>query len=140
MNQRHPEYFYAVNLKELLFDSFAGMTASSLWDGQKNLSGGYLDVSPDGTVLFYRAMSDSVFTNYLFTHTYMDFPDKGLKCELAALEARAALENRKPTEEETRAASTTPSNKAKLKKGDWGYIYKDGDDYLFAINFQIRFK
>lgn len=140
LRHRHPEYFYAVNFKELLFDSFAGMTASSIWDGQKNLSGGYLDVSPDGTVLFYRAMSDSVFTNYLFTHTYMDFPDKGLNCELAALNARAALENRQPTEDEIKEASTTPSNNPKLKKGDWGYIYKQDDDYLIAINFQVRFK
>lgn len=140
LRHRHPEYFYEVNLKELLFDSFAGMTASNTWDGQKNLSGGYLDVSPDGTVLFYRAMSDSVFSNYLFTHTYMDFPDKGLNCALAVLNAKTALENRTPTQYEIEKASTSPSNKPKTKKGDWGYIYKNNSEYFLAVNFQIRFK
>ena len=26
------------------------------------------------------------------------------------------------------------------KKGDWGYVYQEGEDFFIVINFQIRFR
>ena len=45
LKRRNPEEFYQAKLKDFLFASFAGMTASSKWDGRKRLTGGYIDVS-----------------------------------------------------------------------------------------------
>lgn len=68
INVRNPQMFYSAKFKDFLFDSFAGMTASSLWNGRKRLTGGYIDVSRDGEMLYYRAMSDDILaTIYLRT-------------------------------------------------------------------------
>ena len=98
---RNPEVFYEAKLKAFLFASFAGMTASTEWNGRKKLTGGYIDVDRDGELLYYRAISDDIFENYLFKHTYVDRPDRGYVKDLAIAEAKAAIdENRSLTDEE----------------------------------------
>ncbi len=134
---RNPNTFYKTKLKSLLFASFAGMTASEEWNGRKLLTGGYIDVDKDGEMLYYRAISDDVFENYLFQHTYLDRPDRGELKELAVAEGKCFVnENRHLTQEE----KDHLLNDCHGKKGDFGYVYQDGKDYYIVINFQIRFK
>ena len=147
---RNPEVFYEAKLKAFLFASFAGMTASEEWSGRKMLTGGYIDVDRDGELLYYRAISDDIFENYLFRHTYVDRPDRGYKKELAVAGAKAAIdENRSLTDEEIfwieHSEKIDKKTKEKkivknAKKGDFGYVYQDGEDFYIVINFQVRFK
>jgi hypothetical protein len=147
---RNPEVFYEAKLKAFLFASFAGMTASEEWSGRKMLTGGYIDVDRDGELLYYRAISDDIFENYLFRHTYVDRPDRGYKKELAVAGAKAAIdENRSLTDEEIfwieHSEKIDKKTKEKkivknAKKGDFGYVYQDGDDFYIVINFQVRFR
>ena len=140
IGHRRPKDFYLSKIKDFLYDTFGGMTATKTWDGRKLLAGGYLDVSSDGGILYYRAVSDDIFESYLLKNTCFDSPDRGINSALSITRGQAALENRKITEEEIRAASLTKSGSKKLKKGDWGYVYNKDNQYLIALNFQIRFK
>ena len=134
---RNPKAFYTTKLKAFLFASFAGMTASEEWNGRKLLTGGYIDVDRDGEMLYYRAMSDDVFENYLFQHTYFDRPDRGELKEIAVREGLIMTsENRHLTDEE----KTEIIEGCHGKKGDFGYVYQNGEDFFIVINFQIRFR
>lgn len=139
---RNPRMFYPAKFKDFLFDSFAGMTASSIWNGRKRLTGGYIDVSREGEMLYYRAISDDVFCNYLFENTYFDRPDRGANKEIAIAQANAYLEGRELTEQEIKALTfkNGESGAKRDKKGDFGYVYKKGDSYYIDFNFQIRFR
>lgn len=137
LDVRNPQAFYTSKLKSFLFASFAGMTASEEWNGRKLLTGGYIDVDKDGGMLYYRAISDDVFENYLYQHTYFDRPDRGELKEVAVEEGKCFLEkNRLLTEEEKKNIIDGCHG----KKGDFGYIYQKGDNFYIDINFQIRFK
>ena len=134
---RNPQTFYKTKLKSFLFASFAGMTASKEWNGRKMLTGGYIDVDKEGEMLYYRAVSDDVFENYLYQHTYLDRPDRGELKDLAIAEAQCFInENRNLTEGE----KTNLLNDCHGKKGDFGYVFQDGNDFHIVINFQIRFR
>ena len=147
---RNPGVFYEAKLKAFLFASFAGMTASTVWNGRKKLTGGYIDVDREGELLYYRAISDDIFENYLFKHTYVDRPDRGYVKELAIAEAKAVIdENRNLTDEEVfgleyseKIDKNTKEKKIvkNAKKGDFGYVYQDGDNFYIVINFQVRFR
>ena len=140
---RNPGVFYEAKLKAFLFASFAGMTASTEWNGRKKLTGGYIDVDRDGELLYYRAISDDIFENYLFKHTYVDRPDRGVSKALAVAEAKAVVdENRKLTDVERNKViyKNRVSGPKNSKKGDFGYVYQDGDDFYIVINFQVRFR
>lgn len=140
---RNPQVFYAAKLKAFLFASFAGMTASSEWNGRKKLTGGYIDVDREGELLYYRAISDDIFENYLFNHTYVDHPDRGANKTLAVAEAHAYIdESRSLSEAEKNLIiyKNGKSGERKNKKGDFGYVYKKGDDFYIVVNFQIRFR
>lgn len=140
LQHRRPEIFYPAKFKAFLYDAFAGMTASKEWNGRKLLSGGYLDVASDGTILYYRAVSDDVFCSYLFKKTFFDLPDRGVNHSIAEITGKAYVEDRKPTKEELDRATLTKKGKTRQKKGDWGYVFEKGGQYFFSINFQIRFK
>jgi len=139
LNVKHPEFFYPTKMKDFLFASFAGMTSSKRWDGRKRLTGGYIDVSPNGEILYYRAMSDDVFSSYLYKNTFFDRPDRGYLKDLACLKGRASLEGRTPTQEEIHNVEYK-NGKKQPKKGNWGYVYENDGEYFFDLNFQIRFK
>lgn len=139
----NPYVFYEAKLKTFLFASFAGMTASTEWNGRKKITGGYIDVDRDGDLLYYRAISDDIFENYLFRHTYFDRPDRGLNKELAVQEAKVHInENRTLTDEEKKKLTykNGVDGVKNSKKGDFGYVYQVGDEFYIAINFQIRFR
>lgn len=140
---RNPEVFYEAKLKAFLFASFAGMTASTEWNGRKKLTGGYIDVDREGELLYYRAISDDIFENYLFKHTYVDRPDRGVSKALAVAEAQAVVdENRELTDVERNKViyKNGVSGPKNSKKGDFGYVYQDGEDFYIVINFQVRFR
>ena len=136
---RRPETWYEAKMKDFLYASFSGLTATEPWDGRRKLSGGYIDVSPSGQMLYYRAVSDDVFNTFLYEHTFIDRPSRGVEKDKAKVIAQAYLEGRDVTDDEWRDA-TIKNGKPKAKKGDWGYVYR-GDDgkYYLKINFQIRF-
>ncbi len=136
---KKPAMFYPAKFKDFLFASFAGMTASSEWNGRKRLTGGYIDVSREGEMLYYRAMSDDVFGNYLFENTYFDRPDRGVCKDLAVEKARAFLEGHTLSEAEINNI-VFKNGKKKAKKGDFGYVYKKDGRYFVDLNFQIRFR
>ncbi len=136
---RRPEIWYEAKIKDFLYASFSGLTASESWDGRRKLSGGYIDVAKDGQMLYYRAVSDDIFNTFLYQHTFFDRPSRGVNKDVAKVVAQANLEGRDVTDEEMREA-TTKNNKPKPKKGDWGYVFKGNDEkYYITINFQIRF-
>lgn len=136
---KRPESWYKAKVKQFLYDAFAGMTATNAWNGEKQLSGGYIDVSTAGEILFYRAVSDEVFNTYLYEHTFIDRPSRGINKSIANIEAKAYFEGRSATAEEIRAVSYGSNGKKKPKKGDWGYVYKNDGRYYININFQVRF-
>lgn len=136
---RRPDTWYEAKMKDFLYASFSGLTASEPWDGKKKLSGGYIDVGVNGEMLYYRAVSDDIFNTFLYEHTFFDRPSRGVNKDKARVVAQAYLEGRDFTEEEMQEA-TTKGGKPKAKKGDWGYVYKCEDGkYYIKINFQIRF-
>ncbi len=136
---RRPETWYEAKMKDFLYASFSGLTASEPWDGRRKLSGGYIDVGKDGQMLYYRAVSDDVFNTFLYEHTFFDRPSRGVNKDIAKVVAQAYLEGRDVTGEEMREA-TIKNGKPKPKKGDWGYVFKGNDEkYYITINFQIRF-
>ena len=136
---RHPEIWYETKIKEFLYATFSGLTASERWNGRRTLSGGYIDVGANGEMLYYRAISDDVFSTFLYEHTFFDRPSRGVNKDKARVIAKANLEERDVTEEELLEA-TTKNGRPKPKKGDWGYVFKDDDEnYYISINFQVRF-
>ena len=78
IHAKNPQIFYPVKFKDFLLASFAGMTATSVWNGRKRLFGGHIDVGGSGDMLYCRAVSDDIFENYLFENTYFDRPDGGV--------------------------------------------------------------
>jgi len=142
VNVKNPQLFYPAKFRDFLFDSFAGMTASSIWNGRKKLTGGYIDVSKNGDMLYYRAMSDEVFGNYLFEYTFFDRPDRGMRKDLAVAHAKAFMDNRELSETEANALiyKNGVSGAKKAKKGDFGFIYEKEGRYFLDLNFQIRFR
>lgn len=143
INRANPKEFYSAKIKDFLFASFAGLTASTPWNGRKKLNGGYIDVGQSGELLYYRAISDDIFTNYLFQNTKIDMPDRGV-CKALALErANVYLAEKRElskTEEDAIIFANGVCGKKNSKKGDFGYVYQNGNDFLIALNFQIRFR
>jgi len=143
INRRNAAEFYEAKLKDFLFSSFAGLTASTPWSGRRRLSGGYIDVSQSGELLYYRAISDDIFANYLFRNTKIDVPDRGVNKTLALETAKVYLdEGRDLTQSEINSIiyKNGISGTRNSKKGDFGYVYQDNGEYFIAINFQIRFR
>lgn len=143
LGARNPDYFYESKIKCLLFASFAGMTASTEWNGRKKLTGGYIDVDREGELLYYRAISDDIFENYLYKHTYLDRPDRGASKTLAMAEAKARIDEQRELTEAEKNIIIYKNGKDGTKngkKGDFGYVYQDGEDFYIVVNFQIRFR
>lgn len=131
LNLRSPSNPYATMFKKLLFASFCGLTASKLWDGKGRVSGGYLDVSEDGNVLYFRALSDDQFLSYLYNSTVIDNPSKGKRHSEIRKEA-------------LQGQIVKDISRYKPDHGDYGYVFEYNDDgvtrRVLGINFQIRFR
>ena len=91
-------------------------------------------------MLYYRAMSDDVFSSYLYNNTKIDRPDRGVFCEIAVAEGSQICAGNTFTEDDRRSILYNADGTKRSKKCNFGYIYKEGNDYYFTLNFQIRFK
>ena len=60
-------------VKDFLFASFSGMTASRPWDGSEQANGGYIVVRPNGKVLCYHASDRERFRDYLLHNTFIEY-------------------------------------------------------------------
>ena len=74
LGKRNPDIFYMKAVKDLLYASFAGMTASERWDGKMVVNGGYIVAKEDGDVLAYHAKDLESFRTFLFNNTHIDRP------------------------------------------------------------------
>jgi len=135
LNVRNSETFYNTKFKDFLFAAFAGMTASVPWDGTRRINGGYVDVGRDGEIIYYRAISDDVFTSYLMNSVHMEKPERGCIHKLKLAEAKEAIYG-----EQIPEAVVINSQISSKKKGDYGYVYKENGLYYLDINFQVRFR
>lgn len=137
--RNNPQAFYEAKFKDLLFASFGGMTASTPWDGRRRITGGYIDVSRNGELLYYRALSDDIFNSYLFEHTFMDKPQRGTNYHIAHQKALWHFAGQAEDDAVIRQIKDEIP-----KKGDCAYIYfsdeYDEPCYCLNLNFQIRFR
>lgn len=138
--QHKAQQFYTAKIKDFLFAAFSGMTASSDWDGRRRMTGGYIDVTDDGDLVYCRALSDDIFLSYLFNSTKIDNPDRGPNKDYAVAFAKKTLSGQILSEEEKHDIFFKPDGKRKPLRADFGYVYKHEDEYRFDINFQIRFQ
>lgn len=74
LDKRNPENFYKKAIKDFLYSSFAGMTASETWDGTAVVNGGYIVAKDDGDVLVYHTRDGESFRTFLFNNTKIDRP------------------------------------------------------------------
>ena len=128
--------YYEYKMKNLIFDAFSGLTASTPWDGRKRLTGGYIDVSKNGEILYYRAISDDVFSTFLYKNTKFDRPDRGVNKDIAVAKAKAFLEGKELSEAEIQEIR----KKGHGARCDFGYVFKEENEWYIDLNFQIRFK
>lgn len=99
-----PEIKYPYMIKSFLYAAYCGMTASTLWDGDSQVNGGFIKVSADGEVLAHYALESDAFKSYLYKNCYLEYPatDEG--------------------------------------HGNYAKVYKEGNEYFFRLNFQIRYR
>lgn len=74
LNKRNPEIYYVKAMKDFLYASFAGMTASQQWNGMAEVNGGYIVAKADGEVLVYHTRDGESFRTFLFNNTKFDRP------------------------------------------------------------------
>lgn len=67
------EAMYEKVVKDFLFASFSGLTASRKWDGKEQVNGGYIVVKEDGEVLCYHANDREEFRDYLYRETFIEY-------------------------------------------------------------------
>lgn len=69
-----PGIYYKKVIKDFLMDSFSGLSASTPWNGEEQVNGGYIVVKPDGEILCYHASDRERFRDYLYRNTYLEQP------------------------------------------------------------------
>lgn len=69
-----PEIKYPYMMKSFLYAAYCGMTASTLWDGNSQVNGGFIKVSANGEVLAHYALESDAFKTYLYNNCYLEFP------------------------------------------------------------------
>ncbi|OGU60111.1 MAG: hypothetical protein A2X64_01090 [Ignavibacteria bacterium GWF2_33_9] len=67
--------FYCRKIKDMLVDMALGMQAGRIWNGNFNVTGGFIAVKKDGELVCYHVYNRNEFQNYLLNHTKVDFPD-----------------------------------------------------------------
>ena len=69
-----PEIKYPYMIKSFLYAAYCGMTASTLWDGNGEVNGGFITVEDNGNVLAHYALESEEFKSYLYNNCYLEFP------------------------------------------------------------------
>ena len=75
LGKREPQIFYKKAIKDFLYATFTGMTASLPWDGREVVSGGYIVAKDNGEVLAFHTRDGESFKTFLFNTTRFDRPD-----------------------------------------------------------------
>ncbi len=75
----NPENKYEYMIKAFLYAAYCGMTASTLWNGESHVNGGFIKVNANGDVVVYHALESDLFKTYLFNHCYLEFPSTSPK-------------------------------------------------------------
>lgn len=73
-NITRPETKYPYMIKSFLYAAYCGMTASTLWNGDSQVNGGFIRISQDGEILAFYALESAVFKSYLYDNCYLEFP------------------------------------------------------------------
>lgn len=73
-----PEMRYPYMMKMFLYSAFCGLTASTIWNGESDVRGGYISVNRFGEVVANYAMESEAFKSFLYAHCYFDFPSTDL--------------------------------------------------------------
>lgn len=79
LSKRNPNSFYTKAIKDFLYASFSGMTASLPWDGKEVVNGGYIVAKDNGDVLVYHTRDGETFKTFLFNTTKIDRPEASEK-------------------------------------------------------------
>ena len=58
-----PVVQYPYMIKSFLYAAYCGMTASTHWDGQSQVNGGFISVDENGQVLAHYALESEEFEN-----------------------------------------------------------------------------
>lgn len=66
--------YYEKKLKDFLFAKAGGMDVSKTWDGNTNISGGYIFVTKEGDVLAFYASDQNMYKDWLLGSTKFDTP------------------------------------------------------------------
>lgn len=103
-NLTRPEIKYSYMIKSFLYAAYCGMTASTLWNGDSQVNGGFIKVSAEGEVLAHYALESDAFKSYLYDNCYLEYP------------------------------STDEGH------GNYAKVYKEGEEFFFRLNFQIRYR
>lgn len=74
-----PEVKYPFMVKSFLYAVYCGMTASTLWDGNSKVNGGFITVSEQGEVLANYALESDTFKNYLYQNCFIETPSTSPK-------------------------------------------------------------
>ena len=69
-----PEIKYPFMVKKFVHRAYCGLTASTPWDGEGKVNGGFITANADGQVLAHYALESQEFKNYLFKNCYLEFP------------------------------------------------------------------
>ena len=112
---------YEVKIKRFLQDSAMGMTPESEWNGFYDATGGQIIVKKDGDIVCYHVYELNRYLQYLFDST---------KLEQAAT-----------SEDEDNPGHVELGPKGKPSKPyQFGWLYKENDEYFIKLNLQVRFK
>lgn len=79
LNKRNPEIYYIKAIKDFLYASFSGMTASEQWNGMAVVNGGYIVAKDNGEVLVYHTRDGESFRTFLYHNTKFDRPSSSEK-------------------------------------------------------------
>ncbi len=79
LKKANPTIFYPKAIKDFLYASFSGMTASAEWDGREIVNGGFIVAKENGEVLVYHTRDGESFKNFLFHNTKIDRPSASEK-------------------------------------------------------------
>jgi hypothetical protein len=70
----NPKTKYPTMIKSFLYAGYCGMTASTIWEGDSQVKGGFISVNKEGEVMAYYAMESDAFKNFLYNKCFVDYP------------------------------------------------------------------
>jgi HpaII-like restriction endonuclease len=114
-NKEFGHIFYEYKIKNFLMEKALGLFPGTVWDGQRDATGGYIILKNNGDIVCYHVYNRKDFQEYLFDNT---------KLETAA----------------TKKRQTEKQKREKAKRTHlYGQIYNEKGNQYIKLNLQIRF-